>query len=259
LGAVALLVLVLLNLPPESTARLKLAVGSLFLPLFGLANTTQRAADDATRIVVPRGELVRENERLEKENEAMKVLQVQAEAIQRENERLRKLLDWQKQATWRVRLARVVLREPANWWHTVQIDLGSRDGIRKDLTVMTTEGLVGRISEVGFARSQVVLLGDPECRVSVLVQETRDMGVIEGGAAGPLDTKLIEVSHLPGSSKLVPGQTVLTSGEGGIFPKGIPVGQIMDFRPVQFGLYTEARVKIAANLSSLEEVWVVMP
>ena len=56
-----------------------------------------------------------------------------------------------------------------------------------------------------------------------------------------------------------PGQIVVTSGDGGIFPAGIPIGQIVDSQPVEFGLYTEARVKLAANLGALEEVWVMFP
>jgi rod shape-determining protein MreC len=56
-----------------------------------------------------------------------------------------------------------------------------------------------------------------------------------------------------------PGQKVVTSGLGGIFPKGIPIGQVLDSQSVEFGLYVEARVKLAANLNGLEEIWVLMP
>ncbi len=55
------------------------------------------------------------------------------------------------------------------------------------------------------------------------------------------------------------GQGVITSGLGGVFPKGIPIGQMVDARPVEFGLYTEARVKLSANLGALEQVWVLFP
>ena len=68
----------------------------------------------------------------------------------------------------------------------MQIDLGSRDGVRENLPVLTTDGLVGRVSSVGYTRSQVVLIGDPNCRVSALVENpAHDMGIISAG--GPLD------------------------------------------------------------------------
>ena len=204
-------------------------------------------------------ETARAQGKLRRENEQSRVLAMQAQEALRENERLRHLVGWQKQTPWKLQLANVILREPANWWRTVQINRGSRDGLRVDLPVLTPEGLVGRISQVGPFRSQVVLLGDPSCRVSALIQETRDTGVISSGSAGPRDYSLVDLGFLPNNSNLKPGQAVVTSGLGGIFPKGIPVGKLVDFHSAESGLYTEARVKLVANLSALEEVWVLFP
>jgi len=104
----------------------------------------------------------------------------------------------------------------------------------------------------------VVLIGDSNCKVAALVEnETRDTGVV--GADGPLDTALVKLSHLSRMANLKPGQNVVTSGLGGLFPPGIPIGKIVDSRLVEYGLYTEARVKLAADLGALEEVWVLMP
>jgi rod shape-determining protein MreC len=125
-----------------------------------------------------------------------------------------------------------------------------------NLPVLTTDGLVGRISSVGYARSQVVLIGDPNCRVSALVQDTaQDTGILS--ASGPMDSSLADLTYLSSTASLKSGQQVVTSGIGGIFPKGIPLGQIVDSRQVAFGLYTEARVKLNANFGALEEVWVL--
>jgi rod shape-determining protein MreC len=257
LGAITLLALLILSLPPRASARLKLAVGSWFLPLFGLANTAQQLPADLADSVLPRRELLRQIDGLRRTNEMMQVQALQAAAILRENDRLHAQLGWQRQAPWKLKLANVVLRDPANWWRTVQIDLGSRDGLRENLPVITAEGLVGRVSAVGLARSQVVLIGDPNCRISALVDNpARDTGII--GASGPVDTSLVELTYLSGSANLKPGQNVFTSGLGGVFPRGIPIGQVVDARPVEFGLYTEARVKLATNLGALEQVWVIL-
>ena len=67
----------------------------------------------------------------------------------------------------------------------------------------------------------------------------------------------MDLSYLSGNANLKPGQQVVTSGEGGIFPPGIAVGQIVDSRQAGFGLYTEARVKLSANLGALDQVWVL--
>ncbi|MCX6929707.1 MAG: rod shape-determining protein MreC [Verrucomicrobia bacterium] len=252
------LTLVILNLPGQTIARLRLGIGSLFLPLFGLASSTQQLADAAGDAALPRRELLKLNDGLRRENQQLRLQSMQADETARENARLRQLIGWQRQTSWKLKLAKVVLREPANWWRTIQIDLGSRDGLRLDLPVLTTDGLVGRISSVGLTRSQVTLLGDPNCKVSArVVNETRDMGVI--GASGPLETDLVGLGYLSRNARLKPAQDVVTSGEGGIFPQGIPIGKIVDVQPVDYGSRAEARVKLAANLNALEEVWVMFP
>jgi rod shape-determining protein MreC len=256
LGAVVFVAVLLLSLPTRATSRLKLAVGSWFLPLFGLAGAAQQLPADLADTVLPRRELLKEIDDLRRENQELKEQQVQATAIARENDQLRRLLGWQRQTPWTLKLANVVMRDPANWWHTIQIDLGSRDGIQTNLPVLTADGLVGRVSAVSFVSSQVVLIGDPNCRVSALVENTtHDMGVLTAG--GPLDSSLIPLSYLASSANLKPGQNVLTSGLGGIFPKGIPIGKIVDAQPIEEGLAAEARVKLNANLGALEQVWIL--
>ena len=253
-----LLTLVILNLPSQSTAHLKLGIGSVFLPLFGLASSTQQLTGTTENALVPRRELLKLNDALRRENQQLRLQAMQSEETARENARLRQLVGWQRQTPWKLKLAKVVLREPANWWRTVQIDLGSRDGLRVDLPVLTVHGLIGRISSVSLTRSQVTLLGDPNCKVSARVEnETRDTGII--GTSGPLETDFVALGYLSRNASLKPGQSVVTSGEGGIFPKGIPIGKIVDVQPVDYGSRTEARVRLAANLNALEEVWVMFP
>jgi rod shape-determining protein MreC len=256
LGAVVFVAVVLLSLPTRATGRLKLALGTWFLPLFGLASASQQLPADLADSVLPRRELLLQIDALRRENQQLKEQQIQTVAIARENDQLRGLLAWQRQVPWRLKLANVVMRDPANWWRTVQIDLGSRDGIQTNQPVLTAEGLVGRVSAVSYVSSQVVLVGDQNCRVSAMVENaTHDMGVLTPG--GPLDSSLVQLGYLASSANLKPGQDVLTSGLGGIFPRGIPIGKIVDVQTVEYGLATEASVKLNANLGALEQVWVM--
>src|SRR5688572_27214366 len=139
-GLVALLTLLVLNLPGRTTTRLKVGISSLFLGLFGLTSGAKELAGQAGDAVLPRGELLRMNESLRRENQQMRLQAQQAEEIERENARLRKLVGWQRQNRWKLRLANVVLRDPANWWRTVRIDLGSQHGVSNNLPVLTAEG-----------------------------------------------------------------------------------------------------------------------
>lgn len=258
LGVVVLAAVLIFSLPQRATSRLKLAVGSLFLPLFGLLNTAQQLPVSAADAVMTRSALLREVTELQNQDQQLRIQMMQAAAIERENDQLRALLGWQRQMPWKMKLANVVMRDPANWWRTVQIDLGSRDGVAPNMPVLSPEGLVGRVSAVGFARSQVVLIGDPNCRVSAMVENpAHDIGIVT--ASGPLDNSLVDLTYLSGNADVKAGENVVTSGEGGIFPRGILIGQIVDSQSVEFGLYTEARVKLSANLGGLEQVWVLFP
>jgi len=256
LAIVAVIAFVLLNLPTSTASRLRLAISSQFLPFFGLARVSQDVAGSTADLALSKSELLRQNELLRRENEQLKIIGLQANQLAQENARLTQQIGWQAQSPWRMKLARVVLRDPANWWSTVQIDVGSQHGIKPNMPVMTIEGLIGRVSAVGLTRSQVVLIGDPSCRVAAKVEnETSDSGVT--GDSSPLERELIQLNYLARNAVIKPGQRVVTSNLGGNYPGGIPVGMIVDTRKVEYGLSTEARVKLFAKLGSLDEVWVI--
>jgi rod shape-determining protein MreC len=263
IGVVALLTLIVLHLPHHTASQIKLAIGGLFLPLFGLSRSTQHLARDAGNALVPRSELLRQNELLRQTNEVYRLHAMQSEALFRENEHLRQLLNWRQsapQSQWNLKLARVVGQDPANWWHTIQIDLGSRDGMQTNLAVLVSDGFVGRISSVGLATSEVLLIGDPNCRVSAAIRSGKisELGVITGGAKA-LDSSFVTLSYLSGTGNIKPGQFVYTSGQSDLTRGGIPIGQVAeDARLLDMG-YAEVRVKLSANLNGLEEVWVLMP
>lgn len=258
LGLVLVLTLVLLNLPPSAAGRLKTAIAALFIPLFGLTGSAQSFVDRASYAPLTRSTLIRELERVQAENRQLQISQAQARQALDENARLRALLGWQPRATWTLRAAHVVGREPTTWWRNVTVDFGARDGARVGQPVLTSAGLVGRIREVAPMYSSVALIGDPECGVSVLIQETRDQGLIQEARTAPSGDGMVLLKTLQHSPATMAGQTVVTSGLGGVFPPGIPVGQIVDSRSVDGGLFTEARVRLAANLNRLEEVWILI-
>jgi rod shape-determining protein MreC len=259
LVVVVLVVLVLLELPGETMGKVKLAISGLFLPLFGLAGSTHELAGEAREGLTPKRELLREIEQLRGENQQLEIQINQDATVWAENARLRAAAGWQKQTRWRVKLARVIARDPANWWRSLQLDLGARDGVRTNQPVLTSDGLVGRIQSVSPTRSQVILLGDPDLRVAAIVETNHETGIITAGTSLPQEQGMIDLDLLSGNSPVSPGQSVVTWGAGGVFPAGIPIGRIVDTRPKEDGLSMEARVKLAANLGALEEVWVLVP
>ena len=261
LGVVVLLTIVLLKLPTRAKANLKLAISGLFLPAYALAGSSEDLAVRSSYALLSRDELIRQLQEQQKTNQLWQIYTRRAEEWKRENDRLRDALGLQRQYPWKLKPARVVGRDPANWWKSITLDRGSRDGVALNSPVLSGDGLVGRIAEVGVTQSRVVLVGDPDCRVSVLVgdEKNREQGMIAPVSSSPLDNSLVDLSYLSRNSKLAAGQPVVTSGSGGVFPKGIVVGQIAAFRDVGFGLYKEAQVRLAVKMNRLEEVFVIMP
>src|SRR5688500_17844098 len=147
LSVAVVLALVFLNLPAQATARLKLAISSLFLPLFGLAGAAEKVAGASGVRLLPKSVLAAEVEKLRRENDELKIESQQAREWARENASLREAVAWQKKLPWKTRIAQVITRDPANWWRSIQINLGSKDGIVKDLPVITPFGLIGRVYE----------------------------------------------------------------------------------------------------------------
>src|SRR6266536_4983961 len=115
LGVVILLTLGLLKLPSPAAANLKLAISGMFLPLFGLAGSTAALVDRASYALLPRRELVRQIEFLEKTNQLWQIHFRQAQEWKRENDRLRDQFGVPRQYPGKLRLGRVVARDPANW------------------------------------------------------------------------------------------------------------------------------------------------
>lgn len=257
---VVLVVAVLLKLPAQTMGKFKLAISGLFLPLFGLASSSHDVAEKTGNMLVTKRELLEQNKRLQQENQQLRLLLTRDAELERENDRLRQSIGWKKQNSTPMKLGRVIAHDPANWWRSVQIDLGARDGVRVGLPARTVDGLVGRVQSVSDTHSQIILLGDPNVRVAAIVGTTnRETGIVMTSSTSPQENNMVDLAYLPGSSVVSPGQTVTTSGDGGVFPAAIPIGRIVDKRSRDNGLTSEARVQLFANLAALEEVWVVMP
>ena len=260
-GAVLLTVFLLLVMPESARARLKSAIGALFLPVIGISTTGQVALESLGQLGASGSESSPTNQALGQAPDvppSLADLQMENALLREEINQFRDANDWERRIPWESKLVRVVGRDPFNWWRRIKINLGSNKGIRFNQPVISAKGnLVGRVSEVGPLTSWVVLAGDPNCRFSALIKESRSQGGIVSPRQYSSDPRVVELTYLPNDVELRPGQAVVTSGLGGGFPKEIPVGLVVDSWISKDGLYTEARVKLHANLNQLETVRVL--
>jgi len=195
----------------------------------------------------------RENQRLIQELQQLQNENLRLQEFALENSRLQQLLDFKQVSNLQLAAARVVGRDPTNWYQTVMINKGDRDGLRVDMGVITPTGVVGRIIKTTPAASQVLLLTDRNSSVAALIQRTRDEGLVEGTEAG-----LARMKYLPMLSEVNVDDVVLTSGLAGSFPKGLMIGQVSEVYKKEDGLFQVAQIQPAVDFTRLEEVLVIL-
>jgi len=149
--------------------------------------------------------------------------------------------------------ARVIGASPDRASHMVFISRGSRDGLRRDMGVITPEGVVGKVFAVYPDTSQVLLLTDKESGVGALLGESRAQGPVRGTGE-----PLLGLEYISNEVKVEPGERILTSGQDRIFPKDLPVGTVVQVQPDRHSPFLKISVKPAARLDGLEEVLVLL-
>ena len=197
-----------------------------------------------------------QNKMLRREVEQLREQNVKAEEFSAENVRLRELLGYKNLATqFDLLMARVIGREAATWTRMITIDRGTEHGVQKNMAVVTARGLVGVVTEAGLISSKVQLILDPRISVGALVQRSRVAGIVEGNPDNAIQPRLV---NIPRNEDIAEGDVVITSGFGGIYPKGIMIGQIRLVKNDSTGLLHLAVLETAVDFQRLEDVAVIV-
>jgi rod shape-determining protein MreC len=206
--------------------RLRIALADAFAPILELM---VRPVSTVTGMIDSIGgmtEIYSENHRLREENQRLLQWHEAARALQQENESLRQLLNLPTPAPVRYVTARIIGDNGGAFVRTVLVASGARDGVRKNQAAITGQGLAGRVIEVGERAARVLLLTDINSRIPVALEKSRVRAVLAGDN-GPMP----QLVHLPPDAEPGIGERVVTSGFGGMFPPGIPVGTISRVGP----------------------------
>lgn len=177
----------------------------------------------------------------------------QQEEVLKENARLRALLDFKRQSSFSLTAAHVLMRDPANWSAAIIIDKGKKQGVRQGMPVVTSSGVVGKVSEVGDQLAKVTLLTDSRFSVAASLERTRDQGVVSGTLRGTC-----RLQYLPVTSDVQVGDIVVTSKISSFFPEGLLIGRIIDVQENLASPTLDCLIKPAVVFSQLEEVFVVI-
>lgn len=231
---------------------------TVFAPAQTAFSSAGRKAQSLVDAVASFYELKAENDYLRKEISFMEQQLVQFQELQKENHRYRKLLQFTDESEHRLLAAEIIARDPSQWFGTITINRGYLDGVEQEMAVITDRGLVGMISAVSPHSSQVLLVTDPRLQVSAMIQRTRDpvaVGIVESYTKDSANLKITYLSPEAGSQ---PGDMIVTSGLGGIFPKGILIGTVREVDKEQPGMTLSALIEPRVNFNRLEEVLIIL-
>jgi len=223
------------------TAPLQTAGSFIAAPLRGMGSSFDNMSLSTDDISAMRAE----NERLRSDN-------IRLQEYELENEKLSALLDISDAYHLQSVGARVISQGTDSWDRSITINKGTNDGLHAGLPVISANGLIGQIEASGPTSSVVRLIADERSGLAVFIQSTRAEGILEGSPDGTLYLRYIAMNV-----DVSPGETLITSGAGGVYPKGIPVGTVLsvDFKPSD--VYKTIVVQQLSRAQSFEEVLVI--
>lgn len=256
LCAIGLIVLATLNLPDAASSRVKGAVRDGISPLQAALRGGVRDLREIIRYIRGIGDLALENRALSEELVYLRGEMRIARELERDNRMLRDLLGFVQRFPNQLVSCEVIGRDSTGWWQTVRLDKGAEAGVAEGRAVITPDGLLGRTVAVSGRTADVLLLSDPTCQVSVRLARSGVLGVMQGLGAGPGEQPACRMDYMARTADVQQGDEVVTSGMGGVFPKGLLVGRVARVETDPSGLYQRAWIDIAADLGRAEYAFV---
>jgi rod shape-determining protein MreC len=193
-----------------------------------------------------------ENSVLRQELERLERIHIHNKELSAENARLRKLLEFSEHVEDEAIPAQVISADAMNWFRTVTINKGTDSGIEENMPVVAASGVVGRTIKCAANSSRVLLITDASSAVAALIQDSRTRTVARGTGSD------IACEYAVRLDETGVGDHLVTSGTGGVFPKGIPIGTISSVHIPEYGLFQNIKAKPAVDFSRLEEVLVIV-
>jgi rod shape-determining protein MreC len=241
---------------PNRTQRVQAGFLELISPFLKQGSAMQRLYLSKKESLKRLDDLEGEVKQLRISNKELSATNQALRGLEAENNRLRNALGYRERAVFMLMPARIIARDSSTWYQKIIIDRGSEEGIEEDQAVLTEAGLVGKTTGVISKHSaQIILISDENCRVSATIEGTREQGIVKGERATS-GIPNIGIGFLSKQANLRPGMNVFTSGVGGVFPYGIVIGQVRDFKKRELDGY--ATIVPAVDLSTIEDVFVVV-
>jgi len=247
---------IVLALNPRNTIKVQSAFLGMITPFLKSGSALQVRVATYHKALKSLGQLEQDNKLLVTQNRELKTINETLRDLEQENNRLRRAIGYEERSVFQLIPARIIVRDSGTWWNTVKIDRGFDDGVDPDMPVLTEDGLVGKTTTVSKNVSTVLLIADETCKVAATVEGTREQGIARGERTSTASAPEISLTFLSKTADLKPGQKVFTSGVGGVYPSGVAIGVIKDFKVRE--LDGKATLIPAVDLTTLQDVFIVV-
>ncbi len=227
---------------------------ALFVPVEAGIQGVLRLPEKWIRDFSEMRRLRQENERLRKEILEMQLQASKTQLIESDNARMREVLKIKPPEQRAVRMVRVVAQDASTWNSTLLVGAGREDGLAPDSPLVTPQGVVGRVVDVFPTRSRVMLLQSPSSHVAAVDVRSQVRGVVVG-TGGPR----LRMEFVAAGADVEAGDKIVSSGMGGVFPRGYPVGTVVKKGVSTNGLMLELELVPAVDFGSVEYLYVLAP
>ncbi|MEN8714204.1 MAG: rod shape-determining protein MreC [Verrucomicrobiales bacterium] len=247
---------------PQTVARIQNGAMTVFSPFMRASNQLESGVETVGTESLSPAQLREMVDELERERNRLKLEVIQLDEIVRENNQLRRALQYVNKAPLSLVAARVISRKPSTWYNTMIINKGKAHGIEVDNPVIVPvgedAGLVGKVSEVvGDNSAIILLLTDEMCQVSAKLQNSQEQGILNGQRGALRTMPNLRLRYLSREAEVAPGRKVVSSGVGGLFPPDLVLGEVFS---VEIGaLDAEVTVNPSVNFEELIDIFVVLP
>ena len=241
----------------RGTQRVQSAFLSMIAPFLRQGSAVERKYTTFREGLKSLEQLEEENKRLKVRNQELSATNQTLRDLEAENNRLRNALGYLERTTFQLMPARIIARDAATWYNTIRIDRGSAEFIEPDMPVLTESGLVGKTTKaIAEHAGTVILISDENCKVAATVEGTREQGIVKGERTSHTGMPVVSLNFLSKQANLQPGQAVYTSGIGGVFPSGILIGHVKEYKVRELDGY--ATLVPAVDLSTIRDVFVIV-
>ena len=240
----------------HTTQRLQSGFLGMVSPFLKSGSSLDRKYTEVREGLKSLKRLEEDNKRLTVSNKELSATNQTLRDMEAENNKLRNALGYKERAVFTLVPARIIARDASTWYQTIKIDRGTADKLKPDMPVLTEEGLVGKTTVVADHAATVILIADENCRVAVNIEGSNEKGIVRGERMANRGIPVIGLGFITKQADLKSGQKIYTSGVGGVFPSGVLVGAVREFKVRELDGY--ATLVPAVDLSSIDDVFVVI-